>query len=54
MKNNLQSNPMALKVIILITCFMLVMLYNKSKAGSLSVSAYKKIPASCKQDVARK
>jgi hypothetical protein len=54
MKNNLQTNPVALKVIILITCFMLVMLYNKSKAGSLTASAYKKIPASCKQDLAKK
>jgi hypothetical protein len=54
MKNNLQTNPVALKVIILITCFMLVMLYNKSKAGSLTASAYKKITASCKIDVAKK
>lgn len=33
MKNNLHSNPLIFKMIVLVTCFMLVMLYNKSKGG---------------------
>jgi hypothetical protein len=32
MKNGLQSNPMMFKVVVLLTCFMLVMFYNKAKA----------------------
>ena len=34
MKNGLHTNPMMFKMIVLVTCFMLVMLYNKSKAAS--------------------
>ena len=33
MKNNLHSNPIIFKMIVLVTCFMLVMLYNKAKGG---------------------
>jgi hypothetical protein len=33
MKNNLHTNPLIFKMILLVTCFMLVMLYNKSKGG---------------------
>jgi hypothetical protein len=33
MKNGLQMNPMLFKAIVLVTCFMMVMLYNKSKAA---------------------
>jgi len=33
MKNILQTNPFLSKTIVLVTCFMLVMLYNKSKAA---------------------
>jgi hypothetical protein len=32
MKNGLHTNPMLFKAAILITCFMLVMFYNKAKA----------------------
>ena len=32
MKNSLQTNPVILQIIILITCFIMVMFYNKSKA----------------------
>jgi hypothetical protein len=32
MKNGLQMNPFVFKMIVLVTCMMLVMLYNKSKA----------------------
>jgi hypothetical protein len=33
MKNGLPINPMLFKMMVLLTCFMLVMLYNKSKAA---------------------
>jgi hypothetical protein len=32
MKNGLHINPLMLKAVVLLTCFMLVMLYNKTKA----------------------
>jgi hypothetical protein len=32
MKNGLHINPFMLKAVVLLTCFMLVMIYNKSKA----------------------
>lgn len=34
MKNGLHTNPFMFKMILLVTCFMLVMLYNKSKAAN--------------------
>lgn len=34
MKNGVQMNPMLFKAIVLVTCFMLVMLHNKSKAAN--------------------
>jgi len=34
MKNSLQSNPVILKIAILVTCFMVVMIYNESKAAT--------------------
>lgn len=37
MKNGLQFNPMLFKAVILVTCFMLVMFYNKSKAEAHAV-----------------
>ena len=41
MKNGLHFNPLLFKMVVLVTCFMLVMLYNKSKgadtAGKKSV-----------------
>ena len=33
MKNNLHTNPLLFKLLVLITCFMLVILYNKSQAS---------------------
>ena len=36
MKNGLPMNPMLFKMILLVTCFMLVMLYNKSKAAGIN------------------
>lgn len=38
MKNGLQINPMLFKMVVLVTCFMLVMLYNKSKAADFSAA----------------
>ncbi len=37
MKNGLPINPLLFKMIVLVTCFMLVMLYNKSKAADTTV-----------------
>lgn len=34
MKNNLQTNPMIFKMVILVTCLMLATLYNKARAES--------------------
>jgi hypothetical protein len=39
MKNSLLNKPLFLKAIVLVTCFMLVMFYNKSKAQSRAVFA---------------
>jgi len=51
MKNDLQSNPALFKIVILFTCFMLVLLYNKSKAANLVPSTFKKLSISFKQDL---
>ncbi|MBC7888675.1 MAG: hypothetical protein H7Z13_12410 [Ferruginibacter sp.] len=40
MKNNLQTNPLLFKMIVLITCSMLVMLYNKSLAAEAPPISY--------------
>ncbi len=42
MKNSLQTNPLLFKTIVLITCFMLVMFYNKSKASNCNTNAFLK------------
>ncbi len=34
MKNGLQINPILFKIVVLVTCFMLAMLHNKSKAAT--------------------
>jgi hypothetical protein len=38
MKNGMQINPVMFKMIVLVTCFMLVMIYNKSKAADCGTS----------------
>jgi hypothetical protein len=50
MKNNLQANPMIVRIMVLITCCMLVMLYNKSKAEGPDCT-FKKVAVIFKQDV---
>ena len=40
MKNNFYANPLLYKMILLFTCFMLVILYNKSKAEGLPKSLH--------------
>lgn len=35
MKNNLQASPLLFKMMVLVTCFMLVIIYNKSKAAEV-------------------
>jgi hypothetical protein len=37
MKNNLEANPLLFNMILLVTCFMLVMVCNKSKAAGLPI-----------------
>ncbi len=56
MKNNFQTNPAIFKIIVLITCFMLVIIYNKSKAANLinPPSTYKKVAVVFTQNVANK
>ncbi|MFT3681329.1 MAG: hypothetical protein QM791_13715 [Ferruginibacter sp.] len=34
MKNGLHMNPLLFKMVVLVTCVMLTMLYNKSKAAT--------------------
>jgi len=49
MKNGLQMNPMLFKMMVLLTCFMLVMLYNKSKAADTKqVAANTSVYQQCK------
>jgi hypothetical protein len=36
MKNGLHFNPLLFKMVVLVTCFMLVMLYNKSKGAEIA------------------
>jgi hypothetical protein len=36
MKNGLHFNPILFKMVLLVTCFMLVMFYNKSKGADLT------------------
>lgn len=38
MKNSLQTKPFIFKIIVLVTCFMMVMFYNQSKAAATSSS----------------
>jgi hypothetical protein len=57
MRNSFQTNPVIFKIIVLITCFMLVLIYNKSKAAGMYPSppaTYKKVAVSFTQNVATK
>ena len=36
MKNGLHMNPLLFKMVVLVTCFMLVMIYNKSKGADIA------------------
>jgi len=36
MKNGLHINPLLFKMVVLVTCFMLVMFYNKSKGADIT------------------
>lgn len=38
MKNGLHMNPLLFKMVVLVTCFMLVMLYNKSKGADITTA----------------
>lgn len=40
MKNGLHINPVLFKMIVLVTCFMLTMLYNKSKAAGTATAKH--------------
>jgi len=50
MKNNLHANPLLFKMMILITCFMLVILYNKSRAASITPVMYEKVAVNFKHN----
>lgn len=54
MKNNLQSNTLLLKMILLVTCFMLTILYNQSKAATKLPAAVSKVAVNFKHDVKKK
>ncbi len=36
MKNGLHFNPLLMKMVVLVTCFMLVMFYNKSRGADIA------------------
>lgn len=36
MKNDLQTNPILFKMVVLVTCFLMAILYNKSKAAEMT------------------
>lgn len=40
MKNGLHMNPLLFKMVVLVTCFMLVMLYNKSKGADVAATGH--------------
>jgi len=40
MKNGLHMNPLLFKMVALVTCIMLVMLYNKSKAAEVCIKKH--------------
>ena len=40
MKNSLHISPILLRMVLLVTCFMLVIMYNKSKAASIPSILY--------------
>jgi len=40
MKNGLHMNPLLFKMVVLVTCFMLVMLYNKSKGADIAAAEH--------------
>ena len=43
MKNSLHTNPLMFKIVVLLTCFMLVMIYNKSKAQTAPSAVTKQL-----------
>jgi hypothetical protein len=40
MKNGLHMNPLLFKMVVLVTCLMLVMFYNKSKGADICKKKY--------------
>lgn len=40
MKNGLHMNPLLFKMVVLVTCLMLVMFYNKSKGADISIKKH--------------
>ena len=51
MKNNLHTNPLIFKLLVLVTCFMLVILYNKSQASGTWSTAKSRVAISFLQRV---
>jgi hypothetical protein len=54
MKNNLQTNNVLFKIIVLITCFMLVLFYNRSKACGNEFLSFKNVMVLFTEDAAKK
>jgi hypothetical protein len=57
MRNSFQTNPVVFKIIVLITCFLLVMIYNKSKAADIyhyPPATFKKATVLFTENVAKK
>ncbi len=46
MRNNLQANPLLFKLILLVTCFMLVILYNKTQAAGTTPASRSRVAVS--------
>ena len=53
MKNKLQINPLFLRMAVLVTCFLIVIIYNKAKAADVSppVNSAKKIAINFKHNL---
>ena len=54
MKNNLHANAIFFRIIALITCFMLVILYNKSKAEEVTPASTFKVAINFSHDTKNK
>ena len=54
MKNNLPASAILFKMAFLVTCFMLVIVYNKSKAGDISPTSTSKVAINFSHDLKKR